>query len=351
VKYEQAEDAYRKAVALSPDSPEIVHDLGVALVSQGRLEEAIEQFRKAVAMAPDRADFHHHLAIMLVLGGHLEEGWREMEWRMHCPGVTGTYPRPETYWKGEDLTGKTIVVRSEQGWGDTIMFARYIPELTKKAARVYFYCQRAMLRWINRYYPEVIAWPNDCPPPLDFDYHINLMSFPNLFPWQYFAPPAMRRRGDGIGVCWFGSPTHKADHLRTVPIERFEPLAKAYGRNLYCLGYGRFDNKPPYIDYLIDRCHDWADTAEFVKNLDLVITVDTAIAHLAGFLGVETWLLLPFVPDFRWGMSGERTPWYDSVKIYRQPKLFDWDSVFARVEKDLAARVGAPFFAHEVSDR
>lgn len=341
-EYDKAYQCYDTSLKLNPGNAEVIHDRGVASASGGDIEKGLIDFRKAVDVLPMRPDFHHHLGIMALLGGHEDEGWREMKWRLQVPGIAGTYPHPERYWNGEDLSGKTLVVRTEQGWGDTIMFARYFPTLASRAAKVYIYCQRAMLEWVRHYFPMVEAWPNDAPPPLDFDYQVAIMCLPRLFPkGEFFAPPERNTRGDGIGICWFGSPTHKADHLRTVPIERFGPLAQTYGRNLSCLGYGRFDNKPDFVDYIIDRCHNWLDTAKIVEKLDLIITVDTAIAHLGGFLGIETWLLLPKVCDFRWTLQGDRSPWYPSMRLYRQPKLFDWDSVFAKVNEDLAKRYGS----------
>lgn len=338
-RYEDAEKNYRKAIELRPESHECWHDLGVAVVSQGRVDECLQYFQKAIDLQPTRADYHHHMSLMLCLGGQEEAGWDRMQWRLNVPGVTGTFPRPELYWKGEPLEGKTLVLRTEQGWGDTIMFASYLPWLAERAKKVYVYCQRPMLEWLRHFFPMAEAWPNDAPPPLDFDYHVNLMCLPRLCPPQAYRTPKRKElAGEGIGINWFGSPTHKADHLRTVPIERFAPVAEAAGQKLYCIGYGRFEQKPPYVEYLIDGCRDWLESSRIISNLDLIITVDTATAHLGGFLGVETWLLLPYVPDFRWGMNGERTRWYESIKIYRQPKLFDWDSVFARVCQDLRAR-------------
>ena len=340
-KYVDAERHYGEALKMAPEFHEAHHDLGVAIVSQGRVSESLQHFQKAIDLIPDRADYHHHLSLMLLLDGQEAAGWDRMQWRLNVPGITGTFPHPERYWKGEPLAGKTITVRTEQGWGDTIMFSSYFPWLAEQAKKVYVFCQRPMVPWIEYYYPQVHAWPHDAPPPLDFDYHVNIMCLPRLTPWEqaYRVPKARDTRGEGIGINWFGSPTHKADHLRTVPIERFGPLAEAAGQKLYCLGYGRFDNKPPFMEYLIDGCKDWCETSRIVRDLDLIITVDTAIAHLGGFLGVETWLLLPYVPDFRWHFQGgERTKWYESIRMYRQPKLFDWDSVFERVAEDLKKR-------------
>jgi hypothetical protein len=263
-------------------------------------------------------------------------------------GVTGTFPFPEKYWRGEPLDGKSIVIRAEQGWGDTIMFSRYFPWFTARAKKVYFYGQRAMCAFVSHYFPEVQAWPNDVPPPMDHDHHVSIMCFPRLIPEPILAPRKKETNGTGIGFCWYGSPTHKADHLRSVPVETFEPLARAAKQKLLSLGYGYFwtmqngipvgHNKPAFCEYLVPRCQDWLETANVVKELDLVITVDTAIAHLAGFLGVETWLLLPKVPDFRWGMQGETTKWYPSIRLYRQDQVMDWKPVFERVAKDLEAR-------------
>ena len=340
VDYKSAQKWYSEALKILPNHPDIVHDLAVAIVSEGRVDESIPLFRKACLLKPQDANFKHHLAIMLVLAGKIHEGWAQMESRLDVPGVTGSFPNPEKYWQGQDLAGKVVVVRSEQGFGDTIMFMRYVKLIKEMgAAKIYAYCQPNMREFLQHYYPECIYVPNIAPPPTDFDFHVCVMSFPHLFPGQYLTERASKVEGrDGIGINWFGSPTHKADHLRTVPIERFLPMMDRYPREkFYCTAWGRFSEKPPRIDYYIDNCRDWLETAQKIDKLKLIITVDTAIAHLGGFLGVPTWLLLPYVPDFRWGMSGETTPWYESVKIYRQPKLFDWDSVFARVEEDLGA--------------
>jgi hypothetical protein len=349
-RFADAEAAYRKALEFKPDHPEILHDLGVSVVSQGRPEDCLQYFKRAIDLAPTRADFHHHFAIMLLLAGQEKAGWDEMQWRLNVPGVCGSFPFPAKYWKGDELAGKTIVVRAEQGWGDTIMFARFFPWFTARAAKVYFFGQRAMCTLIKHHYQDVVVWPNDVPVPLDFDFHVNIMCLPRLI-GDVPAPPARAERGEGIGVCWYGSPTHKADHLRSVPIEMFGRFAEIVDDKLYSLGYGYFwklengvavgELKPDFIEYCIADKHDWLETAAFVSKLDLVITVDTAIAHLAGFLGVETWLLLPYTPDFRWAGREERTKWYPAMKLYRQPKLFDWNSVFERVAEDLRVRVGA----------
>lgn len=336
-KYDLAETNYRKAVELSPRYHEAWHDLAVSIVSQGKVDECLAVFAKAIELEA-RADYQHHFALMLVLAGQDAAGWDRMQHRLNVPGVVGSFPWPERYWKGEPLAGKTLIVKTEQGWGDAFNFASYLPWLAEQAARVIVFCQRPLIEWFRYYFPQVEAWPNDAPPP-ECDYHVSIMCLPRLTPPDAYRRPKKKGlAGEGIGINWFGSPTHKADHLRSVPIERFGPLAEAAGQRFYCLGYGRFAEKPDFVEYLIDSCRDWLETSRIVANMDLVITVDTAIAHLAGFLGVDTWLLLPHVCDFRWRFRGEECQWYESVRYYRQPKLFDWDSVFARVAEDLKKR-------------
>lgn len=336
--YKGAQEMYAKALRYSPNNPDVIHDLGVAHASAGEFEQCLSYFDRALAVRPESAVYHHHKALILISAGYEKEGWEEMEYRLDVPGVCGTYPRPEAYWKGEDLTGKTLVVRAEQGFGDTIHFARYLPELARKAQKVYFYCQPLMTEYLKKYYPMCVPWPTHAPPPTDFDYHVNVMSLPRLFDGDHMKRPARKERGEDVGINWFGSPTHKADHLRSLPIDAFAAVANAYTKRLKCLGWGFFEKKPDFMEYFIERCWDWKETAEQVEKLDLVITVDTATAHLAGDLGIETWLLLPKVADFRWRQDFETTPWYESVKIYRQTDLFQWGPVLARVCNDIATR-------------
>jgi len=343
-EFRKAQNWYGRALEKKPNDANIVHDYAVAVAGQGHLEEAIPEFRRAIELAPQRPDFKHHLAIMLCLAGHEKEGWKMMEHRLGVPGVCGAFPRPEDYWTGQNIEGKTLVVRTEQGFGDTIMFLRYLDPIRRlKPKKVYVFCQPEMVTFVKANWPWTHAWQHKAPPPMDFDYHVNVMSLPRIFPEGHYAPKKKKETGKGIGFNWFGSPTHKADHLRSIPINRFLDLAAEYTQDTwYCLGYGFFDKHPPNVDYLVTRCVDWQETIEAIRGLRLVVTVDTAIAHAAGFAGVPCWLLLPYVPDFRWGMTGDTTKWYQSLKLYRQPKLFDWDSVFGRIKDDLTTLLSSP---------
>jgi hypothetical protein len=338
-RFPDAVKHYKRASEEIPNSPDIIHDLGVALNQSCRFDEAEVYMRKAIELAPERYDMAHHLAIILCQHGKTEEGWKLMDARLKYPGIVGNFPKPEAYWTGQDLKDKVIVLRAEQGFGDTIQFSRYTSELLKMGSRkVYLYIQPEMVEWAKRYYtdPRIVSWPNKAPPPKDFDYHVNMMSLPQHFMGNPVTVPKKPKEWTGnIGICWFGSPAHKGDAIRTIPLEKWERLFNSFPDIRWkCLAWGHFVEKPDQIDYFIDECYGWHDTAERVEELDLVISVDTAIVHLAGAHGVPTWMLTPKVPDFRWGLEGEQE-WYESVTLYRQKVLFEWDEVFDRIIGDL----------------
>lgn len=346
-RFEEAADYYLQAIQIDPHYADAVHDCGVSFLQLGSFERAIDYLSRAAHMAPDRADFEHHLAMIEVLTGS-PHGWKRMDARLRVPGLVGNFPHPERYWKGECLRGKRIVVRHEQGFGDTIQFSRYIPALLERgASKVFFFVQRDMFRWAKSKFshePRIVCWPSVAPPPLEFDFHVCLMSLPQHFPGQYFTVPKRSSQTEdrrGVGFCWFGSPTHQNDAQRTIPLNQWEPIFNTgIPEPFYCLAYGHFEQKPDFIEYLIADAFDWADTAERVKRLRLVITVDTAIAHLAGDLGVDCWLLLPKIPDFRWGLNGERTHWYESVRLIRASRPLEWSPVIEKVAQDLRRLYG-----------
>jgi hypothetical protein len=338
-KYEEAEKNYRKAIEIKPEFHETWHDLGVAVVSQGRTDECLGYFQRACELQPQRYDYQHHLSLMLLLAGQEAAGWDRMQARLNYAGVVGTFPNPERYWKGEPLAGKTIVVRNEQGWGDTIMFAPTCRGSPRTRVRVLLLPARAHVV-VRVLFPagEGVAERRAAADGLRLprEHHVPAAAHAGRR-----LPRAEEERAGGRGHRHLlvrlahaqgRPPAHRAD--RALRADR-----RGGGRNLSlgCSGVRVASTTSRRFRRLPDRklarlARDRAHRA----NLDLIITVDTAIAHLGGFLGVETWLLLPFVPDFRWGMQGERTKWYESMKLYRQPKLFDWDSVFARVAADLA---------------
>jgi Tfp pilus assembly protein PilF len=356
-----AATSYRRALALKPDYPEALNNLGKAEQSISFVGDAETRFRRAIELRPDFAAAHHNLGLLLLLTGRYEEGWREHEWRWRKPDYpTKSKEYPQPAWDGSDSIGKTILVYTEQGVGDSIHFVRYIPDICLRGAKVILECTADLQRLYASspslsgvtIYPATLP---PMPPPKPFDFHVPLMSLPlvlkmydpaqsvpiKLSPdpklineWRSRIPP-----GDGwkVGVCWAGNPRHQNDLLRSIPAELLAPLAMP-GVRLFSLQKGRpAMSKPPMID-LTEQFTDFADTAALISHLDLVITVDTAVAHLAATMGKPVWLLLPVNPDFRWDRHGETTPWYPTMRLFRRESHLDWPMVISRVAAELSAR-------------
>jgi len=382
--YEQAAESFQNAIDIDEDYLDAHCNLGSALQSLGRLDEAIASYRHALKMAgakhanenrgPGNADLHWNLALALLQNGEFEEGWAEYEWRWQNPAFTTPQKIvPEPLWDGGDLSGKTILLHAEQGLGDTLQFIRYAPLVAGKGARVVVECRAPLVRLLagtpgvdqvvgqtpeqdrvqvaGDVFGQVAALPS-------FDCHAPLMSLPHLFGTTldsipaavpYLAPPpnavvdSRLFEGDGlkVGFAWAGSPTRTKDHTRSLEPIRFEPLFGVPGARFYSLqvggGMGGFDKLQPaenVFDLGADFA-DFADTAAAVKALDLVICVDTAVAHLAGGLGIPAWVLLPAAGGYLWLHDRDDSPWYPGLRLFRQPAPGDWDSVLAAVGVEL----------------
>jgi Flp pilus assembly protein TadD len=378
-RYDDAVAAYRRGVACDPHEVKVRANLGVALKEQGQFGAAVEELLATVVRAPTYADAHWNLALVQLMSGDFKNGWFEFEWRRRIPGFTMRHPDgPE--WDGTASgtardtgsdTGSgnpTLLVHAEQGLGDTIQFVRYLHPLMGRANDVVFQCPGALAPLLAGFneLATVVGADRDLPP---FDIHAPLMSLPYLLGLEdpYWpeagaylaAEPARRARwrdrldADGgktfdIAICWQGNPDYRADHRRSPPLNAFEPLAAIDGVRLVSLQKsaareqiagqswaGRILDLGPEID------NDGAflDSAAILAEADLVITSDTAIPHLAGALGVETWLALPDVPDWRWGTTGDTTPWYPSLRLFRQASTGDWEGVFAALAAELKRRL------------
>ncbi len=352
-RLDEAVDAYAQAAAAAPDSPDIRSNLGVALQEAGRFDEALAAFEAAIALDGENAEAHRHRGMLLLLLGRFEEGWAETEWRWRTktfrPQIRD-FGRPK--WDGFPLAGRTVLIYAEQGLGDTLQFVRYLPLVAARGARVVFECQPPLKTLLADAADTVVGRAEDLP---DFEVHAPLMSLPYLFgtdaasiPFDgpyVEADPARRavwknRLGDGfkVGLCWRGNPNHPYDHGRSVALERLRPVLEVPGARLVSL---QLDATPEEIAGrdLVDAIGDFdpaldlfAEDAAVLANLDLVISVDTSIAHLAGAMGLPTWLMLPATPDWRWRLDRDVTPWYPSMRLFRQVRPGDWDGV----AKDLA---------------
>ena len=363
----EAEACYRQALRLKPDYAGAYSDLGVTLADQGRLTEAVACYQQALRLKQDYAEVHTNLAYACLLRGDFEAGWSEYEWRTLCRDSSPPQLQ-QPRWDGSSLQGRTILLFAEQGLGDTLHFIRYAPLVKQTGAAVIVQCQEPLLSLLGTC--AGIDWlvPEGTEPPR-FDVQAPLPSVPGLarttlasipakVPYLSADPELRARwrealsgvRGFKVGIAWQGNTAHKRDRQRSVPLLTFLPLAGAPGVRLVSLqtGPGR-EQVPDHPDHLAvldmaDQLGDFADTAALVSNLDLVITVDTAVAHLAGAMGLPVWVALPLCPDWRWLLEREDSPWYPSMRLFRQTTLGDWSEVFDHIARALQQHMAArPF--------
>ncbi len=359
-KLDEATACYRDALRLRPDYPEACGNLATALLAQGRPEEALAVHEPVLQRKPDSADAHMWRALARLLMGDWERGWQDYEWRWGCEEFGGLpYEKPQ--WDGSPLNGRTILLHAEQGLGDTLLFVRYARPVKQRGGRVILLCPKALFRLLAGCpgVDELVAHGSPAPP---HDVHAPLLSLPGIFhttptsapadiPYL-FAYPALvehwRRElaphsGFKIGIAWQGNPLFKSDRLRSFPLAAFERLARVEGVQLFSLqkGHGSEQLREagfPVID-LASRMDEtsgpFMDTAAVMTNLDLVIAPDTSIAHLAGALGVPVWLPLAFAPHWVWLLHREDSPWYPTMRLFRQRRWGDWPDVFERLAAEL----------------
>ncbi|MBR0846285.1 tetratricopeptide repeat protein [Bradyrhizobium diazoefficiens] len=359
-RFEEAAASYRRALELEPEFADGWANLGTALHHAGEFDEAVVALRRALALAPRHANAHSGLGILLLLRGDFGEGWGEYEWRLESSEVKG--PRfPQLPWRGESLAGKRIYVQAEQGFGDTLQFARYLPMLAARGATASFRVHQSLATLIRASLPGVEVF-GDRGTPEAPDYECALLSLPHLFGTRletipasipYLQPPhdAATRwqarlgdlRGFKIGIVWAGNPEHVNDRPRSLDPAMLAPLLALPGASFVSLQVGsraaELSSHPDVTD-LSGALIDFAETAAAMSALDLVITVDTSVAHLAGALGKPVWLLLPVVSDWRWMLGREDSPWYPTMRLFRQRHGESWNDVMPRVADELTAVLG-----------
>ncbi len=388
-RHEEAAKCYREAVALRPEYGAAHNNLGSVLVALRRPEEAIASFQTALTLDPGSGAAHSNLGNALMeLNRHAEAvpafarardidpglreprfnqalatlalgdyaaGWPDFEARRHASELDSKPRFPQPRWDGRaDITGRTILLQCEQGLGDTIQFARYAPLVAQRGARVIFEVQKPLFRLFGSLagLEKVIAQGDDPPA---FDFHIPLLSLALAFgttlesiPSQVPYLHASGVANASVGLCWAGNSNYSNDHNRSVPLSVLQPLVDLDGARFVSLqknfrsGDEEFLAKRKHVDTYSDRSgKDFADTATLVAGLDLVITVDTAVAHLAGALGRPVWILLPFSAHWAWLRGREDSPWYPTARLFRQSRSGDWDSVVSRVAGALTERFSA----------
>ena len=372
-RFDEAIVAYRRALELKPNYADAWANLGTTLHHSGDFNEGMIALRRAIALAPNHANAHSGLGILLLMRGDFGEGWDEYEWRLRSSERKG--PRfPEKPWQGESLAGKHIYVQAEQGFGDTLQFVRYIPPLAARARKVTVRVHQQLVTLLRESLPGITVL-GDRGDPEPYPCDAVLLSLPRLLKTRletipahvpYLHAPAdsverWRQRlgkmsGLKVGLVWAGNPEHVNDHRRSVDLSLLAPVLATPGVSFASLQVGpraadlkKLKGSKTDIEDIASAFNDFVELAAAVSALDLVITVDTSMAHLAGALGKPVWVLLPSVTDWRWMLQREDNPWYPNMRLFRPTPTppspeskggngrEDWSGVIARVAQELAA--------------
>jgi hypothetical protein len=358
-RLDEALACYETADQLRPNHPSTLRNMGLTHRDLLHIPEAIRCLDSALAHQECRMSH----GMLLLLTGQFVRGWNDYEARFDIPAARAA-PRRDygaRVWDGSDPRGRTILLHTEQGFGDAIQFARYAPPLAARGARVIVECRPELVGLFASLHGVEQILSTEDPLPR-FDAHRSLMSMALLFgttphtvpaqvPYLHAHDAALRRwekiiepGGIRIGLAWAGAPSYGDDRNRSLTLQQLAPLAQAApeGTRFYGLQKGPAaaqSLQPPPGMRLLDlreELTDFTDTAAAMQNLDLVISVDTAVGHLAGALGKPVWLMLPHVPDWRWMLHRSDTPWYPSMQLFRQPNRGDWNSVIEKIASDLA---------------
>ncbi|NTW52808.1 MAG: tetratricopeptide repeat protein [Chlorobiaceae bacterium] len=363
--FDAALENFDKALSINPDFAEAFTNRGILFKELNQLDAALDSFDKAITIIPDLAEAHLNKSLILLLEGDFRRGWELYEWRWKVSRLASAlngFTQP--LWLGnESIKGKTIFLYSEQGYGDTIQFCRYASLVADLGAKVILESEMPLTALLKKLegVSELVA-RGSTPP--DFDYHCPLLSLPLAFktdldsipcPKQYLKSDPEKvaywksRLGNKteplVGLVWSGNPAHTSDHNRSIPLSvltKHLPEGFAY---VSLQKKVRQSDRPALesnenILHFGDELNDFTDTAALCDLMDVVISVDTSVAHLSGALGKQTWVLLPFAPDWRWMLNRNDSPWYPSMRLFRQQKPNDWDEVFGRLRSALLTTCG-----------
>ncbi len=363
-QYDAAAAAHHRALAIDPTYVAAHNNLGITLHKLGDVTDAMACYRRVLELDPGHADAHWSLALALLLCGQFKEGWAEYEWRWKTPDLAPIRRDfSQNRWDGSPLDGKTILLHGEQGIGDAIQFVRYAKIVAGHGGHVIVECPAKLTGLLSGVggIGRLVARGDDLPA---FDTHIPLMSLPQILgtiletipaeAGYITAPPGLTEKwaveakhfaGLKVGLCWQGNPDHDDDKKRSIPLKRFAPLLEMSAATFVSLQKGPGEEQIASHG-LEDRIVDWGsklgdgpegftNLAAIMKNLDLVITVDTAVAHLAGAMGLPVWMPLAYVPDWRWMLARTDSSWYPTMRLFRQSSLGDWDDVFRALQAEL----------------
>ena len=370
--FPKAIESYRHAVKHNKNYFQAYNNLGNTLRELGKYNEAVENFDKTLKLNPGYAEAHFNRSLIILAKGDFLLGWKGYEQRLNVPEYRSCFPNVEGIpcWDGSPFVGKKLFVWDEQGFGDTLQFIRYLPATKARGGEVIFGVDKALMELL-RHSPGIdrlVERPANEPGEIEGDLHVPLLSLPEIFGTSLDSIPGKipylfastskscywrtRIRGDclQIGLVWSGNPMHPNDRNRSCQLVKFVPLAHLSHVRLFGLQKGeaskQVNNLPTDIKVinLDEEIHDFSDTAAIINNLDLIISVDTSVAHLAGAMGKPVWVLVPKrLPDWRWLMEREDSPWYPTMVLFRQSRSGDWDSVIMRMVKELSDPVGNLF--------
>ncbi len=360
-RFEEAVSELERAVALDPQSAEAHNNLGTAYQARAEFARAAACYRRALELNPELPDVHFSLGTQLMREGQWKAGFAEYDWRWKCRTFTPrTSERPR--WNGEPLAGRTILLHAEQGLGDTLQFVRYAEPVRRRGGRTLVECQPPLAKLLQRCpgIDQLVALGQPLP---EFDVFCPLMSLPGVLELEeteFWAGPYLTaephrverwasllgdRREFRVGLCWQGNPQNLFDVQRSLPLRHFAPLAQIAGVRLISLQRGPGCEQIAACGFSLETLDDsldadgaFLDTAAVIGQLDLVISADTAIAHLAGALAAPVWILLSTHSDFRWMTDRADTPWYPSARLFRQQRLDAWQEVTQQVAHALADR-------------
>ncbi len=350
--------SYRQAIATSPSLLTARSHLGLALISAGQYQQAIRVLEEALSLKPDWNLARYQLSLPRLLLGDFARGWREHEARRDAGEISVMCRRfDKPMWDGQsDLRGQRLLLHEEQGFGDSIQMARYLPMLIDRGAQLILHCRQELVRLFAQSFPQIRVIERKDPLP-EFNLHCPLMSLPFLMGTTLETIPARvpylraeqadverwSRRLEQFagklkaGLCWAGRPTHKSDRHRSISIDVLAPLAEV--PNVAWISLQKNGPNGFATDWTAEL-EDFADTAALIQNLDLIVSVDTAVAHLSGALGKKVLLMLPWVPDWRWLLDRDDSPWYPTIRLFRQTRRGDWSGPLKRIIAEITQRVG-----------
>ena len=358
-RLEESLASYEHAIALRPDYADAYFNRGIAFQDLNRLDEALASCERAISLKPDFAGAYWHKSLLKILAGDYEEGWRLYEWRWRDFQEAFVRNFTQPLWLGDkSVAGKTLLIHAEQGLGDIIQFCRYVLMVEALGAKTVLEVPSSLVSLISTLKSNCTIVEQGKPLPT-FDLHCPIMSLPLAFKTTVASIPATvpylyahqdrqmiwhqrlgNRTRTRVGFAWSGSTDHKNDHRRSIPLQVLEPLLQlpiefhALQKDIRASDAAVLSNFRQ-IQSHHDELHDFSDTAALIQEMDVVIAVDTAVAHLAGALGQAVWILLPFAPDYRWMLERTDSPWYPTATLFRQPAIGDWSGVMSEVTQRL----------------